>query len=499
MMPRTIPAPYARVCDLSVLPCFLSCQRIMTHKILITRLFAAALVCGASTLSAQALKRAPAPAPTDTQLELAKIQSVGEVMQRADQWREAKDLRRYTYAMERLLVLRPYSPKFMYGLAEAYAMQDQKTKAYDLMIKIQKQGLALSPDKDTDFDPIRKTPAFKYIVEGIEVNSTPWGEGKVAFTLQDAPEMVEAMAYDAKRKRFMFGSVRTGEILSSDATGKTQLFASPATTPELKSIFALAVDEARGFLWVGTGSVPPFVGFKQSDFGGAALLKFDLAKGKLLESYPIAAEGIARGIGAITIAASGEVYATDAVANLVYMIADGKLQTLFDVPIATSLRGIAVSPDRKFVYFTDYELGLRVADLEHQQVHDLTLENHNLGAIDGIYYYQGNLLALQNGTLPTRILRIKLDKGQGKIEAVQPIEANQEALLMPTFGAVVGDDFYLIANSQRDQYGPNGKPIEGETALSRNIYKVSARFGSDAGIKGGTQAPGPEVGLIPKK
>ncbi len=466
----------------------------MSPKILIARLFAAALVCSTTHLDAQALKNAPAPAMTDTQIELARIESLGEVLQRAEKWREAKDMRRYTYAMERALQLRPYSPHFMYSLAEAYAMQDQKTKAYDLMIKIQKQGLAMSPGKDTDFDPVRNTPAFKHIVEGIEVNSTPWGEGKVAFTLADAPEMIEAIAHDAKRKRFLVGSVRTGEILSVDAKGESELFVSPKTVPELKSVFALAVDDERGFLWVGTGSVPPFVGFKQADFGPAALLKFDLAKGKLLEIYPIAADGTPRGIGAMTVAKSGEVYATDAVANLVYMVADGKLQPLFNVPIATSLRGIAVSPDRKFVYFSDYELGLRVADLENQEVANMTLTNHNLGAIDGLYYYQGNLLAVQNGTLPTRILRIKLNKDQAKIDNVQPIEANKDALLMPTFGTVVGDELYLIANSQRDQYGADGKPILGETALPRQIYKVPARFAWDSQeIKGGTRAPGQGV------
>ena len=179
---------------------------------------------------------------------------------------------------------------------------------------------------------------------------------------------------------------------------------------------------------------------------------------------------------------------------MVYMIADGKLQSLFNVPIATSLRGIAVSPDRKFIYFSDYELGLRVADLEHQQVNDLTLEHHNLGAIDGVYFYQGNLLVVQNGTLPTRVQRIKLDKGQAKIESVQPIEANKDALLMPTFGTLVGDDFYVIANSQRDVYGSDGKPIAGESALPRDVYKLSARFAWDSQeIKGGTRAPGQTI------
>jgi len=470
----------------------------MKSKIAYACLLSVALSCGVSTLSAQALRKAPPAPPTDTQLELGKIQSVGELMNRADTWRESNDLRRYTYALERLVQLRPYSPQFQYMLAAAYGMQDQKTNAYNQLIRIQKQGLDMNPVKDKDFDPVRTTPAFKYIVEGIEVNSTPWGEGKVALTLKDAPEMVESLAYDAKTKRFMVGSVRTGEIFAVNDQGAMELFASPSTVPMLKSVFALAVDESRGHLWVGTGSVPPFVGFKQPEFGPAALLKFDIAKKQLLETYPIATDGIARGIGAIALGANGDVYATDAVANMVYRAAKGKLQPLFNVPIATSLRGIAVSPDQKYLYFTDYELGLRVADLENAQVHDLLLENQNLGAIDGLYFYKDNLIAVQNGTRPTRILRIKIGKDSKSIDSVQPIEANKAALLMPTFGALSGSDLYVIANSQRDQYGADGKPVAGETALPRQIYKVSAQFAWSTDLKGGTTAPAPATSPMPK-
>ena len=131
----------------------------MNPKTLAVRLSAALLWCAASSLSAQALRNAPPPPPTDTEIELSKMSDLGQVMQKADQYKAAKDMRRYTYAMERLLALRPYSPTFMYRLAEAYAIQNEKTKAYDLLIKVQKQGLAINPGPDKDFDPIRGTPA----------------------------------------------------------------------------------------------------------------------------------------------------------------------------------------------------------------------------------------------------------------------------------------------------------------------------------------------------
>lgn len=457
----------------------------MNPKTLAVCLSAAVLWCAASSVSAQALRNAPPPPPTDTELELAKMTDLAAVSQRAEGWKQEKDMRRYTYAMERLVQLRPYSPIFQYRLAEAYAMQDQKTKAYNQMIKIQKSGLAMNPDADKDFDPIRSTQAFTYIVEGLTTNAKPFGEGSIAITLKDAPELVESVAYDAKRKRFLVGSVRTGEILSVGDDGSTKVFAKPGTTPGLKSVFAMAVDEARDFLWIGTAGAPQYQAHKPAELGFAALLKFDLAKGDVIEAYPLPADGLPKNFGSITVARDGTVYATDAIANVVYQVQGGKLRTLFDVPGATSLRGIAVSPDKKFLYFIDYELGLRVADLGKSEVRELVKDGQNLGGIDGIYYFDDHLIAVQNGSIPTRVIRIKLDPATGSIESVWPLEANKDALVMPTFGALAGKDLYFISNSQRDLYGADGKPLAGEMPEARSLYKVSAQFALDAKPEGG--------------
>ena len=162
------------------------------------------------------------------------------------------------------------------------------------------------------------------------------------------------------------------------------------------------------------------------------------------------------------------------------------------MPGSTSLRGLAVSPDEKFLYFVDYELGLRVADLGKSEIRELVADQQNLGGIDGLSYYQGQLIAVQNGTIPTRVIRIKLGKDNVSLDGVQPLEANKDELAMPTFGTLVGDDFYFIANSQRDLYGADGKPLDGVSPENRELYQVSARFAWDAGEKGGQMMGAPQ-------
>ena len=79
------------------------------------------------------------------------------------------------------------------------------------------------------------------------------------------------------------------------------------------------------------------------------------------------------------------------------------------------------------------------------------------------------------------------------ISAVQPLEANKDELVMPTFGALAGDDFYFIANSQRDVYAADGKPMDGVLPEDRAIYQVSARYAWQA------DSPVGEMRSIPGK
>ncbi|MDV7390576.1 hypothetical protein RZS08_04445, partial [Arthrospira platensis SPKY1] len=96
-----------------------------------------ALLWPASGLLAQALPEPPPPLPTDTEIALAQTSDVREIVMKAREWDEAGDLRRLTYALERLVQLRPYNGPFLYRLAQSYARQDMKTPAYDLLLRIQ--------------------------------------------------------------------------------------------------------------------------------------------------------------------------------------------------------------------------------------------------------------------------------------------------------------------------------------------------------------------------
>ena len=84
--------------------------------------------------------------------------------------------------------------------------------------------------------------------------------------------------------------------------------------------------------------------------------------------------------------------------------------------------------------------------------------------------------------------------GAKGVEQVQPLEANKDAMSVPSFGTIKGNQIYFIANSQRDLYDGNGKILPGEKPVRRQIYAVDADFGVQTQPPGvGPLLPGPVV------
>jgi hypothetical protein len=451
----------------------------MTYRSTLAIVVLAALLSSPS-LRAQALPNPPAPPPTDTQLELARIDDVGVLMDKARDWHAAGDLRRYTYALERLIQVRPYNGAFQFKLAQAYGEQDMKTPAYDLLLRMQAQGLAYDPTTAAEaFAPVATTNAYGYIVESLQRNAQPFGEGAVAFSVDSDAELLEAIAWDDKRQQLLLGSGRTGEVFLLDKAGKPSVLAAPTARAPWWGALALAVDSKRDALWLATTALPHFEGFQTDELGASAILRLRLSTGELLEHYPIPVDGLPHVVGAMTVADSGALYAVDGVSNFVYKIAGGQLEVLLNLPKATTLRGIALHPGEKLLYLSDYEMGLQLADLENQKVLAINLAGQNFGGIDHLSWFDGNLIAIQNFNPPNRVMRIALDPTGRSVTAMAPLESAKPALKRPTLGVIGGDRFWFIANSQRDYYGPNGRLLDGVEPERRVIYSLSPSFGLD--------------------
>lgn len=341
-------------------------------------------------------------ATTFTEAEVNEITSIAVLQRMVVGYKGLADLKRLSWTLARLSQLNPDSADLRMALALTYAELGDKSKTYDLLLKMKEQGYGADLENDPRFDKVTGTEAWTYVVQSLQANLKPFGEGRVAFELPKGDTLFESMAWDPKRKKFLVGSVREGKIYLADMDGKLTEFISPADGSGLWSVYAMAADPERDLLYVASTSSLYFKGFRQEDFNKTGIFKFKLSTGKLLNKYLLPTTEGTRALSSITVGKGGQVFAADGLNNQIFTIEGDQLKLVVANPKLTSLRGLAVSDDGNMLYFADHTLGLFGADLKTGTGFAVGHDPASLvlGGIEGLYWYEGNLIAIANGMSP---------------------------------------------------------------------------------------------------
>lgn len=417
----------------------------------------------------------PAAALTATSEEVIKAaQAAGNAYR-------AKDYAAYQSKLEELIKLRPNSPGIMLRLASAYALNDHKSQALDILVHMVAMGFAYDIGDEEDFNNLHGLQAFDYVVEQMKNNMKPFGDSTLAFTAPQKDILAEGLAYDPKSGDFFVSSVRKGEILRVTKDGKVTEFVHPGQDG-LWGVFGMKVDTKRSYLWAASSALAQNDAYAVADYGRAGIFQFDLKSGKLIRKYILPAGG-AHVLGDLILASNGDVYASDSVEPVVFIIKSGskEIEPLFEAKEFVNLQGLTLTPDEKKLILADYHLGLFVVDLEAHKVYQMAVpRNVSVGGIDGIYFYKGGIIAVQNGVKPPRIVRFDFNDDFTAVTGTAPIEANNPHFDDPSLGVLVKDEFYYIANSQWPHFPQDGSISDPEglkpvTVLKVNVKDVSAK------------------------
>lgn len=414
-----------------------------------------------------------------TQEQIHKIEDLPTLYHLAETYQGNTDMQRLSWTLEQLVRALPMSGDVRLALAASYSNLDEKSKAYDALLKMQTQGFGYNLTDDARFTKIHGTRVWDYIVANLRANLKPFGEGKNAFVLPKGHYLFESMAWDPKRERFLLGSVREGKVYLADKQGKIEAFISPDASNGLWSIYAMAVDPDRDLLYVASTASQYFNGFKAEDFGKAGIFKFQLSSGKFLDKVilPAPAEG-ANTLSSMTVSKKGQVFAADGIRSIIYRL-DGKaLKPLLQHPDLSNLRGMTVSGDGNSLYFADYVRGIYGIDLATSKPFDVKYDLNQLvlPGIDGLYWYDGTLVAIEPGMSPKRIIRLHLSKDGRSIERFMPLDAGSPSYPLPTTGAIVGDNLYFFADSHRGFYDGYGVPKNEYAESPQHVFRSDLRF-----------------------
>jgi hypothetical protein len=413
-----------------------------------------------------------------TEEQIKQSRDIAALSRLAQLYNSQQDMKRFTWVLERVSELMPNSGDLKLQLAMAYAKVDDKTHAYDTLMHMQIQGFGYDIANDHRFDPIHGTKVWDYIVANLQVNAKQFGEGKVAFELAKGDNLFDALAWDAKRKQFLVGSARAGTIQHADGAGKLTDFIVANADNGPWGVDALGVDDAHGKLYVASSAMPQYKGFNKDNAGKAGVFEFDLASGKLLQKYVLPqGEGVHR-LSSLAVGKDGQVYAADGTRREVYKLDGNALKLLISNPRLTSITALALSDDGKTLYMADFALGIFGFDLAKSEAFELAYNPTKLvlGGINALYWYDGNLVAIEGGMVPRRVMRLSVSADGRSIAGVMPLDVSQPAFADLGQGAVADDGLYFVANRQDALYDSNGVLTDATQLEPTRIFRSNLRF-----------------------
>ena len=375
-----------------------------------------------------------------------------------------KDIPTFVSNLEEALRLKPHHTRLMYNLAIGYCSQARYDAALEQLNKVAATGMVFPAAKNPVFailqDSLPYKARFEAACKRFEESMRPVGTSTKAFELSEKSLLTESIAYDPREKAFFVGAVHKRKIVKIAANGTITDFSTPSD--KLWSVSGMKVDAKRRKLWVCTNAFPQMQGFDSTLTGRAAVAVYDLTTGRIAHRYYAPNDGQKHTFGDLTLhPQTGEAFISDSDSPTIF-VADEKKGILrvwlqSDVLTLPSLQGLDFSEGGKTLFCADYSNGIFAIDTRTKKMHRLeTTDSCVATGTDGLYFFNGDLIGIQNGTNPQRVVRFRLGKTQSNIHGMDILEANNPLFEEPTLGVVVGEELYYIANSQWEKVDEKG-------------------------------------------
>jgi hypothetical protein len=200
--------------------------------------------------------------------------------------------------------------------------------------------------------------------------------------------------------------------------------------------------------------------------GAAGIADFDLETGVLrrVVRVPNRGDHQTHVIGDLALAPDGAIFLPDSGSPTLWRLAPRaeEVEVFADSPEFMSLQGVVVVPELNALFVADHANGLLRVDLASRAVRRMeSPPDTTLIGLDGLVRApNGDLIAIENGLKPARVLRLVLDEGGEAIAKVTVIESAHLNMPAPALGCIaLGGDLYFIGNAGWSRFeGEEVKP-----------------------------------------
>ena len=364
----------------------------------------------------------------------------------------------------------PGEPEVLYALAKALALSGDSAGALRMLGRVVAMGCGVDAPGDPAFASLAALPAFQALLPKIAENGKPVGSAAPAFTIPEADLIPEGIAWDPGRRTLLLGSLAKRKIVAVAPNGAVSDFV-PSGRDGLPMVLGMKVDGASKTLWVCSAEGDPAQGTAAAR--RAYLFQYDLATGKTLRKIP-APEGGKHLFNDLAIAPTGEIFLTDSEEGSVYRLRPGadKVERLFPAASFVYPNGIALSDDGRLLYVA-HAAGIAVRDVATGVTFPLAAPNEvSVAGIDGLSFWRGALIGVQNGSKPHRVVLFAMTPSLDRVTGLRVLERGNPLFDIPTTGAVAGDTYYFMANTQLSALGPGGVVKEREKRKPVVILKL---------------------------
>jgi hypothetical protein len=355
---------------------------------------------------------------------------------------KSKDYIQFLKLAKQLDSIRPMHPTFTYNLASAYSLNGRKEESLKVLKTLVLANNTIAFEDDSDFDLIKNDKGFKDLLE-LKVSQSKIIENSIEKTSLSEKELhPEGLIYLDKHKLWLSSSIRNKKVVSFDESGKcTDWF-----TDCPYSVFAIKADYNQKYLWITCSAIPEMKGFLKEMEGKSEILKIEIATRKVIKRYAIEKNHV---FGDLVVAKNNDIYISDSAEPIVYKIENERLILWKDLrKEAFNLQGITLNKEESKLFIADYLKGILTIDLSSQKETWLQFpDNASKKGIDGLVFYNNSLIAIQNGVVPIRIVRYKLNETETEIIGFKVLDNNRQVFNEPALAALAKNKMYFFANS----------------------------------------------------
>ena len=336
-------------------------------------------------------------------------------------------------------------------VAPAALAQSSPPEALARLEAIVAHGIRFNP-ADAAWDSLREDPRFKSLESEMRARTAPLVRSTTAFLLEK-DLIPENIAHDLKAGSFFVGSMYKAKIIRIAPDGNVSDFV-PSRRDGLLSVLGMKVDAERRELWAVAGNFvdsPPMQTPDPASHGKGAIFRFDIDTGVLKGRYegPGGSAKEPMTFNDLVISPGGDVYATAGPRGIWRLRRDADAVEPFIEPKGSAFNGIAITPDGKSLFAASHREGVLKVDIPtRKSVLVEVPRNVTIGGIDGLYFHEGSLVGIQNGTNPQRVVRAWLNPEMTRVTRFVVLEQDHPLWDIPLTGTIIGDHLYYVARSQ---------------------------------------------------